>query len=119
MLCTTQEIYDVEMTSLSIPKKFRGACFILNDSDATTHYFDHQKDCYHIAVVCIDASKMTEPIHTASLLVHEAVHVWQRIRDLMGEDSPSSEFEAYAIQHISSELMVEYARQMSIAATVG
>jgi hypothetical protein len=37
-----------------------------------------------------------------SLLVHEAVHIWQAIRD------PSSEFEAYAVQSISQNLMLAY-----------
>lgn len=40
-----------------------------------------------------------------SLLVHEAVHIFQRVCNYIGEDKPSDEFEAYCIQAISQELM--------------
>jgi hypothetical protein len=43
-----------------------------------------------------------------ALLVHEAVHIWQDVKHRIGEDNPSSEFEAYAIQNISQELMLAY-----------
>lgn len=46
-----------------------------------------------------------------ALLVHEAVHVWQFIRERIGEDSPSSEFEAYSIQGIAQELMLAFKAQ--------
>lgn len=46
-----------------------------------------------------------------TLLVHEAVHVWQITREFLGEDKPSSEFEAYAIQNISHRLIDEFDRQ--------
>jgi len=32
------------------------------------------------------------------------VHVWQRIRQRMGEREPSIEFEAYSIQRIAQDL---------------
>ena len=44
------------------------------------------------------------------LIVHEAVHVWQLVRENIGEANPSSEFEAYAIQAISQELIEAYAK---------
>jgi hypothetical protein len=36
------------------------------------------------------------------------VHIWQAVRDIMGEKEPSSEFEAYSVQQISLELMWAY-----------
>ncbi|MEG2114568.1 MAG: hypothetical protein RRZ38_11845 [Hafnia sp.] len=39
------------------------------------------------------------------LIVHEAVHIWQEIKMMMNEASPSIEFEAYSIQRISQDLM--------------
>lgn len=42
------------------------------------------------------------------LLVHEAVHVWQRIMEYIGESKPSDEFMAYGIQAIAQELMFAY-----------
>ena len=40
----------------------------------------------------------------AGLLCHEAVHVWQTIRKVIGEDEPSIEFEAYSVQAIFVQL---------------
>ncbi|KCY47724.1 hypothetical protein J715_3367 [Acinetobacter baumannii 1571545] len=42
------------------------------------------------------------------LLLHEAVHVWQKVKKLMGEKEPSSEFEAYSIQSIAQDLFKMY-----------
>lgn len=46
-----------------------------------------------------------------ALLVHEAVHVWQHIKGQLGETcsiEEGYEFEAYSIQSIVYNLMVEY-----------
>lgn len=49
-----------------------------------------------------------EPNGIASLITHEAAHVWQAVRENIGEDSPSHEFEAYAMQAISGQLIDAY-----------
>lgn len=61
------------------------------------------------------ASFLSDPIDVASVLVHEAVHVWQYVvkATSIGEDSREkwgTEAEAYAIQNISYFLMSEYAK---------
>lgn len=48
------------------------------------------------------------PQMVVELLAHEAMHVWRDLRKTVGEDKPSSEFEAYAIQHIISDLLDAY-----------
>lgn len=45
-----------------------------------------------------------DQIEVYGLLLHEAVHVWQKVKKLMGEKEPSSEFEAYSIQAIAQDL---------------
>lgn len=45
---------------------------------------------------------------TVELLTHEAVHVWQDMTAHMGAERPSSEFEAYGIQNILSDLIDAY-----------
>lgn len=42
------------------------------------------------------------------ILVHEAVHVWQHVKEYIGEENPSSEFECYSIQYISQQLWEAY-----------
>ncbi|MEL7086832.1 MAG: hypothetical protein AAGL98_00070 [Planctomycetota bacterium] len=50
------------------------------------------------------------PGETVGILAHEAVHVWQDIRDGIGEKEPSSELEAYGVQSIASDLFSAYER---------
>lgn len=59
-------------------------------------------------VVCIRPGEQSA-IEDACTLIHEAVHVWQAWCNYKGEDRPSCEFEAYAIESISRSLMKAYA----------
>ncbi len=82
---------------------------------------ERQEACLHTwelngrltCVVCLhpDACKCDDPIRVSLTLVHEAVHVFQRLCDSIGEGHPSQEFEAYAIERISEQLLREYARR--------
>lgn len=64
-------------------------------------------------LVCLSAQAQdSDPITVATTLVHEAVHVFQRLCDSIGESEPSREFEAYSIERISEQLMREFARRM-------
>lgn len=54
------------------------------------------------------AEKTHTLIEVVGLLVHEGVHVWQEIKQSMGEGSPSIEFEAYSVQAIAQELMAAF-----------
>lgn len=44
--------------------------------------------------------------------MHEAVHIWQEMREKIGERFPSAEFEAYAIQRIAQNLMHSFMEQV-------
>ena len=65
----------------------------------------------NLIVVCYQHKKSYSAATIAGILAHEAVHVWQHTRDAIGEKSPSSEQEAYAIQNITRELMDSFQRQ--------
>lgn len=43
-------------------------------------------------------------VEIAGVLAHESTHVWQYVRDEIGEEKPSPEFEAYAVQAIFQQL---------------
>lgn len=77
-------------------------------ADATTHFLENPRK-HLVAVVCLRHRDDVDGVQIASLLVHEAVHVWQEFRARIGESEPSPEFEAYSIQAISQELMQAYA----------
>lgn len=52
-----------------------------------------------------DGHKDTDIVNMFSLIAHEATHVWQFLCLEIGEDNPSIECEAYAIQNICRDLM--------------
>lgn len=78
-------------------------------ADATTHFMKSKKGT-SVTIICIRIKPEMGPLEIAGLLVHEAVHVFQRHCEFIGEDSPSLEYEAYAIQHISQQLMNAYVK---------
>jgi len=79
-----------------------------NHSHATTHFFASPDGDSFSTIVCLDNS-IERPIEQIyALLVHEAVHIWQDVKELIGEKEPSSEFEAYSLQQISQNLMFAY-----------
>lgn len=79
-------------------------------ADATVHHLEHP-DGNRCAVVALRESGRS-PIEVAGILVHEAVHISQDYFSHMGESTPATEQQAYAIQAIAQELMAEYARQV-------
>ncbi|CAM0816916.1 hypothetical protein ACXP5J_18250 [Acinetobacter baumannii] len=60
------------------------------------------------AVVQLGDTSERKLIEIYGLLLHEAVHVWQKIKKLIGEREPSSEFEADSIQAIAQDLFKMY-----------
>lgn len=59
-----------------------------------------------ICLVCI-SSNLTR-FGAYGLLVHEAVHIMQEIKEIMREDKIGHEMEAYAVQGIASFLWDSY-----------
>ena len=107
-LSTSEKITDFELKRLKVTTKFN---HIPEGAGATTQSFTSPLDKKEICIVCLYDYKTYHKYQVYSLLVHEAVHVWQNIKRLMREDNPSSEFEAYSIQRICQELFYEFGRQ--------
>lgn len=107
-LCLTEKAFQKELRHLKVPKnrwpEFMGS----PSADATTHYF--QRGDKHSAIVCVKATHKHTAIAVAGILVHEAVHIWQAVKDVIGEQKPSSEFEAYSVQMLSQELFQRFAK---------
>ena len=77
--------------------------FMSNDCDAQVNFYNDDS----LAIVQIKECERSL-IEVHGLLLHEAVHIWQRIKKLMGEKKPSTEFEAYSIQRIAQDLFAMF-----------
>lgn len=107
-VCTTPDQFKRELDRMGWPLDDRPFWLKNETSHACCHTF-HDKG---VALVCIRPALERDPIQVAGLLVHEAVHIWQWECKMIGEDEPSIELEAFAIQRISQGLMSEYRRQV-------
>ena len=104
-LCLTEKAY----------KKAMRHCKVKNPpawltGSATTHTIEKPGAKDVTCIVAMNADGFND-VEIYGLLVHEAVHVWQQFAVSIGEASPASEQEAYAIQGISQELIADYIRQ--------
>lgn len=105
-LATTEAEFHSALKHCKVPVEQWGS-WISDGADATCHTMTNPLG-EMVAVVCIRVKGQTG-VQVAAMLVHEAVHVWQRWRGSIGEQEPSCEFEAYSIQAISQRLMQAYA----------
>lgn len=107
-LCRTEKSFRRVLKHLGVPKKDWPNFLQTEHANATVHHFENHGK--HAAVVCMHKKqpKDISRIQMDCLLVHEAVHIWQEIKLIIGEKYPSLEFEAYAIQSISQDLIGAY-----------
>lgn len=105
-LCLSEADFNRQMRRMSVPRN-KWPLWVGNFADASTHFLDNE-DGRRAAIVCLNPRVKLTGIQLAAVLVHEAVHIWQEHRDMVGEKNPSSESEAYAIQSIAQRLMEAY-----------
>lgn len=115
-LCTTEKQFKKVLKHLKLPKQDYPPFMKTSIANATVHYFE-TGDGKRAAVVCLGDCTGKEMSAIFGLLVHEAVHIWQNTAKDLGETEPSSELEAYAIQHLSLQLFWEYERQTNVSPT--
>lgn len=112
--CPSEFAWRAEMKRLARAHKGNGSCArepYPAGADARATTFDSANGQRLVIVTVADRfdKKMRQdPFAVAGLILHEAVHVWQALREEIGEKEPSREFEAYAIQHISLNLFWAY-----------
>ena len=110
-LCTTQAEFDALLVKLKQPpEKFLAG----NEQALSCTYEKPGRSKRPCVVVCVDASKKQSLEKYYSTLIHESVHVWQEFREYIGEDKPSTEFEAYSIERIAYNLMMEFKKRMPL-----
>lgn len=102
-----EELHHLKMPVGTWPK------FVASEnSHATTHFFEAPDGKRCVIVTLKDSSKY-DGVQVASLLVHEAVHIWQAHTRAIGSlNDHGDEEEAYAIQSIAQELMDSFKEQM-------
>ena len=106
-LVINEKQFNAAMRHCSIPRAERGNWIANEHSSATVHTLE-KPDGKMCCIVALRVQKGIGPNSIVGLLVHEAVHVWQRFVERIGEDHPSKEFEAYSIQSISQTLIQAY-----------
>jgi hypothetical protein len=109
-LCANEKTFNKALRHCGV---LPGAARFLKSShaNATTHWLENKSGDL-VCIVCLGDTQGRNSIEIAGLLVHEAVHVWQRYCERIGEERPGEEQEAYAIQSIAQELMAAFADQM-------
>lgn len=107
-LCTTKKQYKKVLRKIKLDKK-QWPEFIADRAHAMLHTFETPTKMF--AVVCFRPNKNYTAAQQHGLLVHEATHLWQKIRTHYGEDMPSNEFEAYAVQTLSQRLIESFIEQ--------
>lgn len=108
-LCLSEKDFEKELKRMNIPAH-QWPSWVGENADATTHFFDHPSGA-KAAIVCMSHKQKYSGVVTAALLVHEAVHIWQGHKAIVGEHKPGDESEAYAIQSIAQRLMQAYAER--------
>lgn len=109
-LVLSDKDYHRAMSDFKVPMEQRDPWIKADHSDATAHVLEHPERGIAI-VVALRVRDGLEGPQIAGLLVHEAVHAWQHFCRRIGEQQPSDEFEAYAIQAMAQRLMYSYAEQ--------
>lgn len=112
--------YALITTEKELVKHMQRLCIPINQyptwpgtgcSGNTLEIINPRSGAYETTIVCIDINSKMKPDELLSTIIHESVHVWQIIRETIGETNPSKEFEAYSIQTIADNLIFEYKRQ--------
>jgi hypothetical protein len=105
-LCTSQKDYEKELKRIGINPQPG-----ITGSQGATLNMMTSKDGKECAIICI-FNHTLDYEQIASMLAHEAVHLFQEIKENIGERNPSAEFEAYCIQCITQNLLYAYKKQV-------
>lgn len=62
----------------------------------------------HIVIITLSDCLGRDPIGIISLIAHEIEHVWQMMKNHMGEDNPGNEVEAYVKQDMLASMLYVY-----------
>lgn len=113
-LCLSEQELKDKLVELKVDPFNMPSDFVGKMNGAKLHHFI-APDGEYVAIVCMDleTSLTKTPCQVAALLVHEAVHIWQKHAVYISSfNDHGDEDEAYAIQNISQSLLEEYSRRL-------
>lgn len=108
-LCLNEKEFKAALNDFKLPYNPQER-WIVETHNACTHTWDNtEKVAAPVCIVCLDKERLKDedPLSIATLLVHEAVHVWQ-VAEKAINGKQEDELEAYAVQNISGQLMNAY-----------
>lgn len=104
ILVFTAKEYRAVLKELGI--KHTNFPFVESGANACVRHFETVGGGMDTCVVCIYESCLEQSVpYICGMLAHEAVHVYQTAMEYLGEKAPGREIQAYAIQHITEELI--------------
>lgn len=109
VLCMTEHEYMQVAKQLKVEYP---NSWILPGQSACVHTWEKLDGSMWACVVCINPPADFDSVDIACALVHEAVHIFQKLCEQLGETHPSKEFQAYSIERITQRLMREYTRRI-------
>lgn len=100
--CGSEKAYKQELKKRGV--KYDG-CF--TTKDAAVNFVVNNNST--VALICfdVDSKDNHKRSQVDALLAHEAVHVMQECRSVMGGSDHGHEFEAYTVQHVLQFLLFE------------
>lgn len=111
-LVVTERAFERELRLLKVPRKDWPNYTNSAHANATAHFFSKTDSTDECCIVTLRDWKRHKKVSVLGILVHEAVHIWQEMRERIGERFPSAEFEAYVIQRIAQNLMHSFMEQV-------
>lgn len=86
----------------------------IENSTANTWMMEHSNSGKQFCVIHYPYMFEDSEDVVLRVLCHESVHVWQNFIDVIYDQSPSREFEAYTIDEMFSNVLSEYRRLLAI-----
>ena len=109
-LCASKKSFEKMMDRLDVPSSER-LPFVSKGKGATTHFIETSEGLH--CVVCIGDMKGHSQNEVHGLICHECIHVWQAIKEWMGENQPGEEVEAYSVQSIFVNMVSSWDKKIA------
>lgn len=97
--CPSETVWVKEVAKLGMPKE------AYPSQDACCVHFKVKDARFSLVTV---SNEQRTGLQLVGLLTHEAMHIWRNCREIIGEQFPSEEFEAYMMQKITQDLCTAY-----------